>query len=170
MPNWCKNILEIDNNGEKVLELLELLKDEKGNLTFNKAVPMPKELEESDHTTLEDMKVKDKERLIELYGATNLYDWRCEKWGCKWDATESKFYKNKDKWIIEFRTPWGPPMKFMKTLSEMFKNITFTLQYADEFEGDHPIGKAKIHNGEIENFSPKGAEAEELWRKIWYNE
>lgn len=32
MPNWCKNNLHIKANGEKVLEILELLKDEDGKV------------------------------------------------------------------------------------------------------------------------------------------
>ena len=48
MPNWCKNNLKIKDNGEKVLEILEILKDEKGEFTMNKVVPMPIEQEKKE--------------------------------------------------------------------------------------------------------------------------
>ena len=85
MPNWCKNNLKIKANGEKVIDLLELLKDEDGEFTMNKAVP--KELEDTVSPTREH-----NQALIDLYGAENWYDWRCKNWGVKWDASESGFW------------------------------------------------------------------------------
>ena len=74
MPNWCKNNLRIKDNGEKTLELLEYVKDEKGEFTMNKAVPMPKELEATDSPNFGSE--EDKKKLIEKYGTDNWYDWR----------------------------------------------------------------------------------------------
>ena len=74
MPNWCKNNLRICGNGEKVLELLEYLKDENGNFTMNRAVPMPKELEDTESPNR--ASEEEKKKLIEKYGADNWYDWR----------------------------------------------------------------------------------------------
>lgn len=170
MPNWCKNNLKIDANGEKVLELLEYLKDDEGCLTFNKAVPMPKELEDSHSPTPE------KKRLMDAYGATNWYVWRLEHWGCKWDASESEFYKRGDTWMVSFQTPWGPPIAFMKNLSKQFSNMTFKLQFADEFEGQYPLGEATFNNGEeVDDRPEEGTEqakefASYVWSEIWVDD
>lgn len=176
MPNWCKNNLKINANGEKVLELLEYLKDDDGYLTFNKAVPMPEELEDSHSPTPDDMPEEEKKRLMDTYGATNWYDWRCKNWGCKWDASESGFYKRGDTWMVSFQTPWGPPMEFLQTLSKKFDKMTFELQYADEGYGQQPLGEAVISEGSVmydgpeEGTTQAEAFADRVWDEEWVDD
>ena len=154
MPNWCKNNLRIKGNGEKVLELLELLKAEDGSLTFNKLVKMPDELVDTTSPVRDDINVEERNRLKEKYGADNWYDWRIKNWGVKWDAGESGFYKRGDDWIVSFQTPWGPPIEFLKRMSKQFSKITFILQFADETESGYPLGQDTFINGEecVEGF------------------
>ncbi len=45
MPNWCKNNLVIHGDKLEIQRAMKLLKDDEGQLTFNKAVPMPLPLE-----------------------------------------------------------------------------------------------------------------------------
>lgn len=169
MPNWCKNNLKIKANGEKVLDLLELLKDENGEFTMNKAVPMPKELEDTVSPTREH-----NQTLIDLYGAENWYDWRCKNWGVKWDASRSGFWQDGKDWVISFETPWGAPIEFMKKLSKMYPNMTFMLQFADESEGGYPLGEMTFKNGIASD--PEGPDegtkrartyAESIWDEEW---
>lgn len=172
MPNWCKNNLKIKGNGEKILELLELLKDGDGQMTFNKLVPMPKELEGTTSPTPDTMPEEEKQRLIDKYGATNWYDWRVKNWGCKWDASESDFYKNDDEWMISFETPWGPPIEFMKSLSKQFGKMVFKLQFADETQNDPPLGEATFSNGEMYVDGPIAGtpQAREFASYVWDEE
>ena len=171
MPNWCKNNLRIKDNGEKTLELLEYVKDEKGNFTMNKAVPMPKEFEytESQNTASEE----EKKKLVEKYGADNWYDLRCKNWGVKWDAQESGFWKDGDDWIISFSTPWGPPCEFMKKLSAQFPKMTFILQFADEGIGSYPLGECTYEegleciNGPLEGTDEAETFANSVWDEEW---
>lgn len=167
MPNWCKNNLRIKDNGEKTLELLEYVKDEKGEFTMNKAVPMPKELEdtESPNTT----SGEDRKKLIEKYGADNWYDWRCNNWGVKWDAGDSEFWKDGDDWMISFQTPWDPPCEFVKKLSAQFPKITFILQFADEGIGSPPLGQCTFMNGEEVFEEPEDTEtfSNDVWDEKW---
>lgn len=175
MPNWCKNNLKIEANGTKVLELLELLKDEKGELTFNKLVPLPDELKDTQAPTPDTVSEEEKQRLIEKYGSTNWYDWRLKNWGVKWDASDSGLYKRDDDWFASFTTPWGPPIEFLKEVSKKFKNITFTLQYADEGIGTPPLGEATFTDGDVWFDGPedmtKDAEkfASSVWDEDWVN-
>ena len=170
MPNWCKNNLRICGNGEKVLELLEYLKDENGNFTMNRAVPMPKELEDTESPNR--ASEEEKKKLIEKYGADNWYDWRRMNWGVKWDADESGFWKDGDDWMISFQTPWGPPCIFMEKLSKQFPKITFILQFADEGYGEYPLGQAIYEDGNecLEGPSDGSNEAESFAESVWDEE
>lgn len=176
MPNWCKNNLKIISNGQKVLDLLEILKDEDGQMTFNKFLPMPKELEDTTSPTPKDVSKEEQKRLIEKYGATNWYDWHCANWGVKWDASESGFYKNGDDWMVSFQTPWGPPIEFLQALSKTFKEFQFELQYADEGYGQQPLGEAVLNDGSVfydgpeEGTAQAEAFAECVWGEEWVDD
>lgn len=172
MPNWCKNNLRIKDNGEKILEFLEYVKNEKGEFTMSKAVPMPKELEGTTSPTPDTVPKEEQDRLNEKYGATNWYDWRCNNWGVKWDASESRFWKDGDDWMISFQTPWGPPCEFMKKISTKFPNMTFTLQFADEGYGQYPLGQATYIDGREYLDGPEEGtdEAESFASDVWDEE
>lgn len=173
MPNWCKNNLRIKSNGEKMLEFLEMVKNEKGEFTMNKLVPMPAELEDTTSPVSENVSEEEKKRLNDMYGATNWYDWHCKFWGCKWDANDSGFWKDGDDWIITFQTPWGPPCEFMKNISKQFPKMTFILQFADEGIGQYPLGQATYIDGTEYLVGPDEATgeaetfAEDVWDEKW---
>ena len=176
MPNWCKNNLRIIDNGEKVLEVLEFLKDDKGNMTFSKIAPMPEELKNTASPAREDT-IEQKclnEELKRKYGADNWYDWSIKNWGCKWDASESAFYKNGKYWIVTFQTPWGPPTEFLRTLSKKFKKMSFELQFADEGAGQFPLGESVFEcgaeifcDGPEEDTDEARKFAESVWDEEW---
>lgn len=170
MPNWCKNNLKIKDNGEKVLEILEILKDEKGEFTMNKVVPMPDELENT--TSPNRASEQEKNKLIEKYGVDNWYDWRLKNWGCKWDASDSGFWKDGDDWVVSFSTPWGPPDEFMKKLSAQFPKVTFILQFADEGMRSYPLGQATYIDGVeyLEGPEEGTDDAESFANDVWDEE
>ena len=172
MPNWCKNNLKIIGNGEKVLELLELMKNDKGEMTFNRLVPMPDELKETTSPTPESVTEEERKKLRDKYGAENWYDWHCKNWGCKWDASESQFYEDDGQWMVTFTTPWGPPVEFVKNVSKQFPKMTFKMQFADESERDYPLGESTFSNGEEFTDGPlEGTpQAEEFADKVWSEE
>lgn len=172
MPNWCKNNLRIKGNGEKVLELLEMMKDEDGEMTFDKLVPEPIELKDTTSPTPDDVPQEERDRLKKLYGADNWYDWRCQNWGVKWNASESGFYKRGDDWIVSFQTPWGPPIEFLKRMSRQFSKITFILQFADETESGYPLGQDTFINGEecVEGPLEATPQAREFASLVWEEE
>lgn len=71
------------------------------------------------------------------YGYTTWYDWNCNNWGCKWNASET--FKNIDengKTVYGFSTPWGPPHQWLEALAK--KHIKFTCEWIEE-QGYHGI-------------------------------
>lgn len=168
MPNYIKNNLRIKANGEKVLEILEMIKDENGNMTFEKIAPTPKELE------IEPSPQRDKEKakkFKEKYGADDWYNWRCKNWGCKWDAGESGFYEEDGYSMVSFTTPWSPPKEFLEKLSKMFPNVTFALQFAEE--GDGYVGQMVAEEGAIQGIYHPDDDAnttainDSIWAEEW---
>lgn len=167
MPNWVKNNLRIKSNGEKVLEVLEMLKDEHGQVTFEKIVPTPEELLTEASPQRDNKKAK---KFIEKYGADDWYNWRCKNWGCKWDAGESDFYEQDGYSMVTFETPWSPPEEFIRSLSKMFPNVTFEMQYAEEGVGF--VGQMVAENGKIRSYEPKDGEDtvainNSIWAEGW---
>lgn len=65
---------------------------------------------------------------MELYGATNWYDWRYENWGTKWvtqvdiDNIEQDTYGDNTKAIFfTVDSAWGPPMELLETICNNYK-------------------------------------------------
>jgi len=74
------------------------------------------------------------------------YKWRCENWGCKWDASEVSYtmYNNK-KCEYTFSTPWNYPLPWLKTVSKKYPELIFNIKYEDE--GFSFFGTSIIKNG-----------------------
>lgn len=109
MPNWCENILTIENCSA---ELTEYLKE--NGLSFEKIKPTPPEMLEGD----------------------GWYGWRVENWGTKWDLTDNEkeeFSRRLDQdgtsLCIAFDTAWSPPTQAIVALSNMFPSDLFRLDY-----------------------------------------
>ena len=79
MPNWCNNNIEIIGPKKKVDALIEGAK--KGEF-INTLYPMPKELEDTQSTS--DEEVMKKQPVVDGYN--NWYDWRVANWSTKWDV------------------------------------------------------------------------------------
>lgn len=168
MPNWCQNNLKIKNNGEKVMEVLSLLKDDDGNMTFEKLVPTPEKLTNEPSPQRNEKIAKEN---IELFGAEDWYKWRLDNWGCKWDASESDFWKDGDEWVVSFQTPWSPPCKFVETLSKKFQDMEFVIQFADESQMCSPIGQCTYKDGEeaFVDMDEDEAFGTAVWDEEWVN-
>ena len=141
MPNHCGNSIEISAD-LKNRESLKQLKDfvdksivkkedayEDLTLTFQGAVPMPKELLNISTPTLE--KDKDKAKAnTEKYGYSNWYDWRCGNWGTKWDAYDVYISENlKDYVCMSFDTAWAPPIPYYEALAAKYPLLTIEVEY-----------------------------------------
>lgn len=94
---------------------------------------------------------------LQKYGTMNWYDWCCEHWGTKWNASETSV--DWEKREIKFSTAWSEPVPIMSALHEDFPDVDFTWSYADEDRG-YGTGIATAENGvytidEMEDGSPE---------------
>ena len=124
MPNWCENILTIEDCSP---ELNQYLQD--NGFSFEKMIPTPPELLDGD----------------------GWYNWRVANWGTKWDLDEREQREVKEqllqdnKFSAAFMTAWSPPCQAIAALSEQFPNDKFTLNYLEFGMGF--AGTAHIHDG-----------------------
>lgn len=126
MPNWCENILTIEDCSPELKSyLLE------HGLSFEKIKPTPPELLEG----------------------SGWYDWRVENWGTKWDLDEREQRETIEQFILNsptitqatFMTAWSPPCTAIAALSAQFPNDEFVLRYVEFGMGF--AGTAHISNG-----------------------
>lgn len=118
MPNWCENNLKINGKKKKIKSFMKKIKDDDGEVTFEKLLPMPDD-------------VKD------------WYHWNINNWGTKWGGTESLF----DDDYVSFDTAWSPPIPFLETVSTRYPNLEFTLTYLEtglDFCGLFSVKNGKI--------------------------
>lgn len=61
------------------------------------------------------------------------YQWRCERWGTKWNTDGA----TADETGAGFNTAWSTPAALMQILSEQFPDIKIKVLYADEDIGNN---------------------------------
>jgi hypothetical protein len=152
MPNWCNNLLKVLGPENDIATFTKravgyapwMTDKEKANekpcqLNFHSLVPIPKEVVNGDEAGIE--------------------QWEKENWGCKWGASlggarhEVVSVSAKTVPTIaahSFDTPWGPPIPFLKTVSDKWPTLIFLLDYDEpnmQFKG---IAQAKA--GKTENY------------------
>jgi hypothetical protein len=135
MPNWCENNLSIYGKKEDMDKLMDVINI--GNNEFSlleKLYPTPEALligdvpMNPDEVQLENFK---------LYGYKSWYDWRCDKWGCKWPESdlsigqEYTVFGEYAEIAFNFETPWGPPIQAFNKISGDYPNILFALYYEE---------------------------------------
>lgn len=102
------------------------------------------------------------------FGVTTSHSWKLNKWGCKWDASNSVFSGNDGKYTFYFKTPWTSPFEAILYLSNLLVNCTLYLEYADENLG-YNCGCLKLENGLIkEDIKEDSAQfGKELWDEFY---
>ena len=112
MPNWVTNELVVTGDMAQLKDFKSKFftkVDGKKHPTFSVIVPMP--IEEKD----------------------NWYDWNCNNWGTKWDATH--YQKNQvsaEIVDIQFDTAWSPPIEFFNTCADIYDKLRFKCYFIDE--------------------------------------
>lgn len=192
MPNWVYNRV----HGSK--KAVEMLVGPKGNVTFQKVLPIPeamkaldnyKDFDQSEIKALikfiyegddSDLKVSHTnssssaayadfvdalmkkyplsqldlcKQLLDKYGTCYWYDWRCNVWGCKWDADSDEGTYKGDEEEIEFQTPWSPPEGVMNEIARRYPDLEFVWHCDEEscafsidyiFNGDGTISEEDV--------------------------
>ncbi len=72
---------------------------------------------------------------LQMYGAPTWYEWCIQNWGTKWNAYDSEFDAENNR--LRFKTAWTAPHSIIRHLSEMFPDITFVHEWADEDIGNN---------------------------------
>lgn len=105
---------------------------------------------------------------IRKYNSPTWYDWCICNWGTKWNAygyEGNAGYTVGDK--IEFQTAWSAPHTVLGKLSEMYPEISFEHQWADEDIGMN-CGRRTYLGGEmIDEYIPEGIRATDFALKVW---
>ena len=104
MPNHCYNILHLEcfENARLLDEFVQKHKTEDSELSFHMSVPCP---ENSDN------------------------DWRTDNWGTKWEAIDVDIRKTPEIVEYTFATAWSPPLQWMRSVSNKYPEIKFTIEY-----------------------------------------
>ena len=70
---------------------------------------------------------------FKLHGFVDWYDWRCAKWGTKWNVCHYR-HQGGEVW---FETAWSHPWPVLEALSRQFPDCVLTVSYADEDIGSN---------------------------------
>ena len=72
---------------------------------------------------------------VQMYGTPTWYEWRIQNWGTKWNSYNSEFDAENN--TLRFCTAWSAPHNIIRHLSEMFSDISFVHEWADEDIGNN---------------------------------
>jgi len=128
--------------------------------SFHALYPVPDEVRQLPYDSTHAKKVAEQIGRVCAYGG---YTWENEHWGCKWGASEPELHQEEDSFLqYSFETPWGPPMDFLKKVSEDWPTLSFEVEYEECGMGF--AGKTEFENGEVtseEEWEPKYEDDEE---------
>jgi hypothetical protein len=72
------------------------------------------------------------DELLEKYQSNNWLDWSYANWGCKWDVSDCKIYKEDKNFIyFTFLTPLCSPNEGYRVLNKMFPNLYFKSDFEE---------------------------------------
>ena len=160
MPNHISNYVVIE--GDLASSTLELLTGPDG-VTFDKILPMPRELEQTvsptevvetdeqayeinkewktipGQPTIRAITSAEASRRRAEHGAINWYDWASERWGTKWGAYDTtRCEMSGDIAVLEFLTAWSPPIPVWEHLVEQYGVAVLTI-WQDEGESGYHV-------------------------------
>lgn len=132
MPNWAENQLIISGDTESIQALRAFIagtnnRGEHLPFDFNKVIPIPEEL---DLTTSPNN--INAQAMMDKYGYADWYDFKCTRWGTKWNLSEVEVIETDDNVLeMRFDTAWSPPEGIILQLSILFPELHFELWSCD---------------------------------------
>ena len=72
-------------------------------------------------------------------GYLTWYDWSCNNWGVKWNASNSEVRQNKGKLSIIFDSPWLTPDRVLEQLSKNHPDVEFKVDLSGELDRDYHL-------------------------------
>ena len=143
MPNHITNNLTVKGSDKDVAEVMEILKDDEGGITFDNFAPMPAHLKGTNSPS----------------DAPNWYDWSIENWGTKWGAYDGQIVADD---MVTFLTAWSTPAAAIQKLSAKYPKVEIFVEYADE-DFSYNIGSYIYKNGKVlKEIAPKGGSYEAI--------
>ena len=130
MPNWCYNEISMYGEPEDIKAIKELITSKESPFDFNKIIPMPKEMENTE--SLFKGTEEESQALIDKYGANNWYDWRLNNWGTKWNITEADVEAGDEDIYATFDTAWSPPEGIHNYLQEKFPDVQISWFFRED--------------------------------------
>lgn len=184
MPNHTSQVLYLNGPLDSCQRVRELVTTDNGEFDANAVIPMPEELR-AVHMGARTIDGEMCRKWVETpgddgeivyipvtrsmsmewtrkYGADNWYSWACANWGTKWGIYDADWRSDTE---VFFMSAWSPACPVIDALSEMFQDIEFTLEYADE--GGGFLGSSVFVAGEAVSDtslvwdSPEGIEVRE---------
>ena len=135
MPNWEYNKLVIKGSKEQIKKIRPKLFNKDDKFTFTALIP--EDLDDPKYRVVDKDSGLQTQDLRNDGTAFNWYDFHCDKWGCKWDASDAAFDETATKIVVTFTTPWGPPDKWFKALRRTFRGLDIEMATLDEGETDY---------------------------------
>lgn len=168
MPNHAFNTLRLLNGGLIHKKLKPYLsrdrKDGSTYLDFDKIIPMPPSLgitagsgvdeaiavlqgkAPARSFTKKDLKeARQGIQNLKKYGHKNWYDWRCDKWGTKWNSYDTDWdgdFAHAES--IRFCTAWCPPTPVIEKLAELIGEPLELEWWAEGGESEEPATEVFI--------------------------
>ena len=126
MPNHVKNCITLEGDADRIQQMLAQIQNDEfglGTISFHKIIPMPESVYAGELGQKE----------LALHGQNNWHDWRVANWDTKWDAYgyESGIDYSKSE-TLTFLTAWSAPHAVIEKLAELFPDVKFTHEWADE--------------------------------------
>ena len=164
MPNWCNNTLIVEGNVEDLQRIKSLLINDKGEFSFNCAVPQPENLYRENISS-------DKEMELNAKGIPNWYSWNNTYWGTKWDACSAYVDTDEDNEIrIIFQTAWSPPSDWLYGLFKKLEGIEVSVQLLYDEPGMDFAGSVfRDIDGEIYEYEGRIYQVDYEGNEVFYD-
>ena len=145
MPNWCSNYLQIETKTPKQFTKLiqGITNDSEQPFDFNRIIPTPEELRNTSAPNKENP-----QEMIKKYGYSDWYDFRCARWGTKWNARDVELtLESPTSLSISFNTAWSPPLPIIEKIAKKYPFAEITLSYYEEGMGF--AGEVSYYKGNL---------------------
>ncbi len=147
MPNWCSNKIIFHGDKKEIKKTYATIKSDKELFDFNRIIAMPAclnirvpehviDLAKQTSPDLSQLSTSD----IALYkqcvqnikrtGYAYWNDWRLDKWGTCWNASDTEIKED----TILFQTAWDEPIPIVKQLTKYFPTVLMDWYYLHEGE------------------------------------
>ena len=144
MPNWCLNTIVVSS--ADLSKFKTWLGD--GKALLSKIIPTP-------------------EALLADNGYGGLYDWRCEKWGTKWDVDADITVCSDTEVNFSFDSAWGPPTAAMQAMGALFPSLSIRHAYLEE--GMCFVGVLTIRDGAVSDLCHNDPDTD-AWKQMAVDE